>query len=141
MAQIKSMNRVAGKWADNASRAGSQYVEGVKNPRRSWEASTVAAEKNYEQGVAEAVSRKAFSAGVKSAGDSKWQARAEALGGARFSSGILASSAEYEKGFAPYHTMLSTLPLPPRGAKGSPANLLRVATVANAMRNLKIKKA
>src|SRR3990167_3009123 len=140
MSQVKSMSDTSSKWVRRAGSASQEYSEGVSNPRRSWEQSTKASEKNYESGVQAAISRKAFCKGVSDAGDSKWQSRSQELGAARFSSGVQASESAYNEGFAPYHQALSSITLPPRGSKGSPENLNRVAAVANLLRSKKVGK-
>lgn len=140
MAQVKPLGTISDKWNRRASSAGQEYTEGVGSPRRPWAAATKAAEANYEQGVQASIGRKAFGKGVDAAGDAKWRERSETLGGARFASGVAASQDEYTKGFSRYHQVLSSLSLPPRGAKGSPANLQRVAAVATALRNAKTGK-
>ena len=140
MSQIKSLSDTASKWARRAGSASQEYTEGVSNPRRDWKTATTASEKNYETGVQAAIGRKAFASGVNKAGTEKWQSRAKELGSARFASGVQASEGAYNTGFAPYHSVLSSLQLPPRGSKGSPENLNRVAAVANAMRTKKVSK-
>lgn len=137
MANIKPLSATSEKWTRRASSAGQEYTEGIMSPRRSWASSTKAAEANYEQGIQASISRKAFGKGVDKAGDAKWRERSETLGSARFASGVSASEGNYVKGFGKYHQVLSSLNLPPRGAKGSPANLARVAAVATALRNAK----
>lgn len=137
MANVKPLGATAEKWNRRASSAGTEYSEGIASPRRPWAAATQAAESSFEQGVQAAIGRKAFGKGVSRAGDAKWRERAETLGSGRFASGVSASQDEYSKGFQKYHAVLSGLNLPPRGAKGSPANLQRVAAVATALRNAK----
>ena len=134
---IKPLAMSAEKWVRRAGSAGQEYTEGVQSPRKPWAAATKAAEGNYEQGVQAAIGRKSFGKGVDRAGDAKWKDRASTLGSGRFASGVAASQDEYSKGFSKYASVLSSLTLPPRGAKGSPANLQRVAAVATALRNAK----
>ena len=136
--QVKSLSDTSSKWNRRASSATQEYSAGVASPRRSWEASTKASEKNYEAGVQAAITRKAFGKGVGAAGDSKWQSRSQELGSGRFASGVQASENAYNEGVAPYHQVLSSLTLTPRGSKGSPENLNRVAQVANALRQKKV---
>ena len=138
--QVKNLSDTASKWARRAGSASQEYSEGVSNPRRSWEQATKASEKNYEAGVNAAIGRKAFGKGVGEAGDAKWQQRSQELGSARFSSGVQASEGAYNEGFAPYLQTLQSITLPPRGSKGSPENLNRVAAVANALRAKKVGK-
>ena len=140
MSQTKSLQDTASKWSRRASSAGQEYADGVNAPRRSWASATQAAETNYEQGVQASITRKAFGKGVAKAGDAKWKEKASTLGAARFGSGVTAAENEYSKGFAPYLSAMAGLTLPPRGAKGSPQNLLRVAAVANLNRSIKTGK-
>ena len=140
MAQIKDLSSTSAKWARRAGSASQEYTEGIRSPRRDWKNATVGAEKNYEIGVQAGIARHAFSAGVTRAGTEKWQKRATELGGARFASGVQASEGAYNTGFAPFHGILSSLTLPPRGSKGSPENLQRVAAVATALRAKKVSR-
>ena len=137
MANIKPLGTTAEKWTRRAGSAAQEYSEGVSAPRRPWAAATLAAAAAYASGVSEAVSRGAFGKGVQAAGDGKWQTKAQTLGAARFASGVQAAEGDYSQGFAKYHQVLSSLTLPPRGSKGSPQNLNRVAAVANALRKAK----
>lgn len=140
MPQTKSLQDTSSKWARRAGSASQEYSEGVSNPRRDWKSSTLAGEKNYEMGVQAAIGRKSFGSGVSKAGTEKWQSRSKELGGARFASGVQASESAYNAGFAPYHSVLSSLALPPRGAKGDPSNMARVAAVTGALRAKKLAK-
>ena len=140
MPQTKSLSDTSAKWSRRAGIAGQEYTEGVQSPRRSWAGATQAAEGNYEQGVQASIARKSFGKGVAKAGDAKWKEKASTLGSARFASGVAAGESEYAKGFAPYLSAMAGLTLPPRGAKGSPQNLLRVAAVANLNRSIKTGK-
>lgn len=138
MPNIKSLSDTSSKWSRRSGSAGQEYTEGVSNPRRDWKSATLGAEKNFVSGMQSAISRGAFGKGVTKAGTEKWQKRAIELGGARFATGVQASESEYNTGFAPFHQVLSSLNLPPRGSKGSPENLNRVAAVANALRAKKM---
>ena len=137
MTQIKPLGATAEKWGRRAGSAGQEYSEGVASPRRPWAASTVAAAAAFASGIQEAISRGSFAKGVQAAGDSKWQTKASTLGSGRFASGVQAAESDYSSGFSKYHAALASLQLPPRGSKGSPQNLNRVAAVANALRKVK----
>ena len=127
------------KWASRAGAAGADYATGVNSTQKDWAALTAAAEANYGQGVQDAIGRKAFGKGVLKAGTAKWKTNAGNLGAARYPQGVAAGQAAYSDGFGPYAQKLSTLQLPPRGPKGSPQNINRVAAVAVALNNLKTK--
>ena len=140
MANVKSMSRISEKWKRVASGAGAEYEEGVRNPRADWAEETSKAEGTYEQGIQSSIGRKAFGKGVKKAGTSKWQENAIRKGPGRFAEGVSLAQSAYEEGFAPYREVLARTALPARGPKGDPKNLMRVAIVAKALHDEKIKR-
>lgn len=137
---IKPLGKIADKWSSNASatEARTSYTEGVQSPRRSWEASTMAADEARKEGLAAADGRDAFRKGVNAAGDEKWKSRATSLGPSRFSQGVQVAKPAFSAGFSKYHGVISGATLPPRGPKGSPENIDRVRVVAEALHNAKI---
>lgn len=141
MANIKPLGQSAEKWARRSSAATSDYSTGVANPRKPWQAAALAGEKNYEQGVTASIGRKAFSKGVRKAGDAGWQAGAMQKGTGRFAEGVSLATGKWTEGFGPYQTVLAGLTLPDRGPKGSAGNLTRVNLVATALRTAFEKKA
>lgn len=134
---IKSTDRIKQKWARVTSGAGNEYLDGVTNPRSSWSAGASGAEKAYNAGVQAAITRGGFGKGVRKAGDKKWQDNAISKGPARFSQGVSLAEDSYAAGFAPYADTLKSLTLTPRGPKGDPANINRVAQVAKALNDKK----
>ena len=140
MANIKSMDRITEKWKRVAAGAGEEYRVGIENPRTDWATATKNAEASYTAGVQAAIGRKAFGKGVGRAGTSKWQTMALAKGPGRWSEGIGLSGEAYREGFEPYARVIAGLTLPPRGAKGDPKNVARVAAVAKALHDEKIKR-
>lgn len=135
MTAIKSLSRIADKWEDNASssQARAAYLDGVRNPRRSWEDSTAAADDARKEGLKAADERDAFRVGVREAGNQKWQDRATKLGPSRFGQGVKEAKDDFQKGFSPFHSVIAGLTLPPRGPKGSPENIERVKVIAEAL--------
>jgi hypothetical protein len=140
MANIKSLDRISAKWVRVAGVSQEEYKQGVENPRADWATQTAIAETNYELGVQKAIQSKRFGAGVKKAGTAKWKEHTLAKGPARWSEGIGLSANAYEEGFSPYANVIKNLNLPPRGPKGDPKNIQRVAAVANALHQEKIKR-
>ena len=121
----------ATKWANRSAGAIGEYKKGVQTPRRSWSGAASASEGNYEAGVQSAISRKSYGKGVNAAGDAKWKQGAETKGGTRYSAGVSAGVEAYNKGFAPYASVLGSLTLTPRGPKGT--NYNRVQEVGDAL--------
>lgn len=138
MAAIKDLSRISSKWARVSAGATQEYLEGVQNPRKDWEEETRKAEPRYEEGVQAAIARKAFGKGVRNAGTAKWQQRAVTLGPQRFATGVAAAVDAYATGFEPFRQIIASLNLPPRGPKGSPQNILRVAAIAKALHDKKL---
>jgi hypothetical protein len=139
MAAIKPIEQSTDKWVRRASVAGPDYLQGVQNPRQSWSTAAAAAEANYKAGVTAAANAGRYGIGVKAAGDEKWRNGAVKKGPGRFTEGVAMSRDEWQKGFSPYHSAISNLTLPPRGPKGSPQNIQRVAAIATALRSLREK--
>ena len=137
MAAIKDLSRISQKWTRVTSGATQEYTEGIQNPRSDWAANTMKASDAWKQGVQQAASQNRFAKGVRKAGNQTWQQAAIEKGPARFSQGVQLAGDKYEAGFAPYRETISGLQLPPRGPKGDPANIQRVAVVAKALHDKK----
>jgi hypothetical protein len=140
MPQVKSIDRISSKWARVASVSQGEYEEGVRNPRSDWAEQARLAEGNYERGVQQSIQRKAFGKGVAKAGTAKWQERTLTKGPSRWADGIQQSKNAYEQGFAPYREVIQRTTLPPRGPKGDPKNVQRVAVLAEALHSEKISR-
>lgn len=140
MPAIKALDRIGDKWSRVTQAATEEYRAGVSNPRADWAQNTAAAEKNYQLAVQAAISRGSFGKGVKKAGTEKWKTQALDKGANRFAGGVAAGRVNYEAGFSPYRTVIQNLTLPPRGPKGDPSNINRVAAVAKALRDAKLAR-
>jgi hypothetical protein len=140
MAKIKPLDQTRDKWVRRAGSAQGEYAEGVQNPRADWATQTKAAEKQYEAGVQAGIQRKAFGKGVSRTGTEGWQKAAVEKGPQRYAQGVSVASAAYEEGFAPYRQVIQNTNLPARAPKGDPANIQRVATMAKALHDEKIKR-
>lgn len=137
--RIKSTDVIANKFASRGAAAGQDYTNGVQNPRRGWADATSGSSATYAAGVQQAISNGSFQKGVQAAGDEKWSRKAQTVGASRFGPGITAAKADYAKGVQPYLDTLSNITLPPRGPKGDPGNIQRVAAVASALRAKKLQ--
>lgn len=133
MAFIRSIKKIADKFADVTPGRTAEYEFGVSNPRRDWETATVAAEPAYEEGVRLAIAKKRFGKGVRRAGTAAQQEGAKTKGVARWGPGVTMSKAKYEAGFAPYHDEIEKVKLPPRYPRRDPRNLKRVEAIATAL--------
>jgi hypothetical protein len=135
--EMKDTATIAAKWASRAGAAGSEYTAGVTGRGPKWQAATSAAGDTYEAGVTQAIGRKAFQKGVSTAGPTKWEDKATKIGASRYGQGVSAAQPTYSTGFEKYAGVLKGISLPPRAPKGSPQNLERVRTVADALHKAK----
>lgn len=138
MVQIKSLERIKKNWVTSTQAKQGEYEEGIRNPRTSWATATAAAEPAYKAGIQKAIAENRFSKGVAAAGDDKWQKNSLSKGPARWAQGVAVSADQYAAGFAPYAAVISGLTLPKRGPKGDPANIQRVAVIADALHKKKM---
>lgn len=139
MPQVKSLDRISDKWSNASSAAIGEYEFGVKNPKVDWAKATADAEAIYKAGVIKAANEGRFAQGVRKAGTSKWQENTLSKGVARWADGISKSKSAYEKGFAPYRETIINTVLSPRGPKGDPNNIKRVAEMAQALHKKKLE--
>ena len=138
MPDVRSSDASADKWVERSGQATAAYEDGIRNPRRSWAEGAQNAEDSYKAGVTAAVQRGAYGKGVRESGDEDWQRGALEKGTVRFGPGVAAARQKYETKVAPYLDEIRRTALPPRRAKGDPANLQRVAAIANALHRKKI---
>jgi len=133
MADIRSIDEIAKKWATVTPMRSGDYASGIDNPRTSWASATANAEKAYEDGVAKSIARKSFGKGVKKAGDEKWHRKASVNGVRNWGPGVAEAQSDYATGFAPYRDAIAAVKLSPRYARRDPRNLARVKDVVDAL--------
>lgn len=139
MADIKPLDKIAKKWSTVTPQRTEEYADGVANPRADWATKTQQAESAYNAGVNKAISEKRFAKGVQAAGTPTWQRKTIEKGTPRWAQGVAISAADYERGFQPYRETIARTTLPARGPKGDPANIQRVAILAKALHDTKMK--
>lgn len=140
MANIKSLSDSSDKYMRRAQVAGPDYQAGVQNPRTPWSEAAVAGEANYKAGVTAAASAGRYGKGIKAAGEDTWKKGAITKGPGRFAEGVALAKGDWESGFSPYRAAIEAVKLPPRGPKGSPQNVQRVAAMATTLRAVYEKK-
>jgi len=138
MVSIKPLGDVARKWAEVTPGRAAFYEAGIRAPRTPWAAAAAAAEANQIAGSSAAAARKAYSAGVRKAGDEKWSRKSLAVGPGRFAEGARAAQPDYESGFGRFHSAIASASLPPRGPKGDARNYARVQAIGDALHKLKL---
>lgn len=131
--QIRDIGTLANKFVARAGQAQGDYKSGVEGAGQAWEAGAAAGESNYEQGVQNAIGRKAFGKGIRQAGGSKYVKNAAGLGPQRYGTGVANAKDAWAQGFGPVAAVISGLTLPPKGPKRSPQNMARANMVATAL--------
>lgn len=135
--RIMAIDSIANKWNRRSAAATQDFEQGVRNPRRPWQAATLDASSAYAEGVQEAIANDQFSKGVSQSSDSEWLSRTLKLGVQRYAPGIRESVSKYATKFRPYRDALAALELPPRGPRNSESNYERsriVGQTLNAIR-------
>jgi|YNPMSStandDraft_2_1061718.scaffolds.fasta_scaffold35821_1 hypothetical protein len=127
----------AAKWRARASAAQSDYLEGIRRPRRTWREGATEAVDAWAAGIQQALADGRYARGLTPEAEQLWRQRVETVGAQRYSQGIQQSGDRYERNFAPYRQVIESLQLPPRGPSGDPRNLERVRVVAEALHNAK----
>jgi len=139
MANIKSIATIAAKWATVTPGRSADYEAGVKDTSVDWAGPTAAAEDSWSQGVQAAAAEDRFSKGVTKAGTSKWRRKVVDVGISRWGAGVRAAQSDFQSGFGPYREVIAGVNLPPRMARGDPRNIDRVAIIAAALHNAKVR--
>lgn len=136
MPNIRDVRILQEKWARKAQQASPDYEFGVQNPTVDWQQAAAQAREAWAAGVQAAIQRNAFATGVQRAGTQKWQQNALRKGTRRFAEGVQVAAEEnaWQQGFDPYAQVIQRTQLPPRGPKGDPRNIERVAAMARALR-------
>lgn len=133
MAAIRSIERIAKKWATVTPGRTADYQAGIESPRKDWETATSASEDAYQAGVTQAIAEKRFGKGVRRAGTDKWQSNALQKGAQRWGPGVAMAEAAFAAGYAPIRDAIERVTLPPRFARRDPRNLNRVKAIVDAV--------
>jgi hypothetical protein len=135
---MKTAQQIADKWGRVTPTRQQDYVDGITSPRADWATQTLAAESAYKAGLSASLAKGTWAGGVRRVGTAKWKFGATEKGPGRWAEGVSKGTSAYAAGFRPYADALAGIKLPPRSEKGSPANLLRVASVANLLHATKV---
>lgn len=141
MAEIAGVDVIAAKWARVTPTRTADYEEGVRNPRKDWSRSTLAASAAYKAGLQESLAKGMWDKGVTRAGTPGWQEGAIQKGVPRWGPGVQVAEPKYAAGFAPYRAAIAATTLPPRFARRDPRNLMRVNAIVDALVKVKMARA
>lgn len=122
---MKPLADLATKYQTRAAAAAGDYAKGVNTTTKDWAANTSAAAPSWAAGVNAAVANNSFAKKVQAAGTPKWKTKAAGLGAQRYPQGVGQAGPAWQAGFEPFAAVIAAENLPPRAAKGNPANWLR----------------
>jgi hypothetical protein len=135
---IKDIGTLTTKYTTRATNAVADYKAGVMQPKASQSASAIAAAPLWQQAVNSPQALNAFKKNLAAAGDQGWQAGATGKGANNYPTGIRNGAAKWANNVGPFLQTISGLTLPPKGIRGSDANIARVAAVASALHAKKL---
>ena len=135
---VKDVSTSATKFVQRAQNAAPDYQKGVQGAGGYWQTQAAASQDAYSQGVTAAITANRYSKGINTAGGQKYETNAAGKGAQRYPQGVAQAGPAWQNGFQKYATVLSSLNLPARSARGNPANSQRAAAVATALHNAKM---
>lgn len=131
----KPLADIVAKWTTVTPQRATFYSGGVaRTPVEKFQGAAAAAAGSWRDGIQAAIADNRFASRVSVSG-TKWKTRVADVGGNRFSEGVSKGGPAFSSGFAPYLSVLQGITLDPRGARGDPRNIARVAAIAVALHN------
>lgn len=134
MAKTKGAGVAVDKWQRRASAAGQDYMNGIDNPRKPWDQAAKEGAANYRQGVTAAANAGRYEAGIGRVGAQAWVDGSKRKGPGRFAEGVNLAGPKFQERISTVISTIEAVQLPPRGPKGSPQNINRVAPIGMALR-------
>jgi len=138
MVETKPVSQWVSKWKTNAGGAATYYQTGAIAAAGKYATNAGASGPTYAAGVQEAIGRGAYQAGVQRAGSQGYSNGVQMKGAARYPGGIAAGEQAYNAGAQRVASVIQGVTLSARQPRGSPANLQRVAEIANALHQARI---
>lgn len=134
---MKSAQASARKFAERASAASQDYVEGARSTSKDQAAAAIAAKANYQAGLTASFTRGSYEKGLQKSGKAGWQRGISEKGANRFAEGVSTAQAKYAENSGAFDAARSAAESLPRGPKGSEANFARAKAVGVALRKAK----
>lgn len=134
---MKTAQQVAEKFAQRASGASGDYLQGVLTTDKDQNARAIAAADVHKQATIESLNRGDYAKGLRRAGKQAYLEGVQKVGQGRYSEGVVNSATSYAEGSAAFDSARNAAASLPRGPKGSPANIQRVTAVVTALRKAK----
>lgn len=137
---MKSASQSAEKYASRASAASGDYVSGAQETTKDQAAAAIAAAGIYAQATQASITDGRYVRGLQKSGKGKWLKGVTDKGGSRYGEGVSQAAPDYATESARFDSARGAAASLPRGIKGSPQNLQRVAAVVAAQIKVKTGK-
>lgn len=137
---MKSAQQSAEKYASRASAAAGDFVAGAQSTSKDQAAAAVAASAIYAQATQAAIADGRYARGLQKSGKAGWLKGITEKGGNRYAEGVSQAAPDYATESARFDGARGAASSLPRGIKGSPQNLQRVAAVVAAQIKVKTGK-
>lgn len=137
---MKSASQVSDKYATRAAAASGDYVEGARTTTKDQAAAAIASAAIYAQATQAAITDGRYQRGLQKSGKQGWLDGVTSVGGNRFGEGVARAAPMYATESARFDSARGAAASLPRGIKGSPQNLQRVAAVVAAQIKVKTGK-
>ena len=130
---MKTASQVAQKYAERASAASGDYVDGARTTTKDQAAAAIAAADIHKAATTAALNAGRYAAGLQKSGKAKWLKGVTEKGGNRYGEGVAGAASIYATESGRFDSARSAASSLPRGIKGSAQNIARVTAVVNAL--------
>ena len=137
---MKSAQQSSEKYSTRASAASGDYVEGARTTSKDQAGAAIAAAAIYGQALTASIADGRYARGLQKSGKAKWLKGVTDKGGNRYAEGVSQAAPDYATESARFDGARGAANSLPRGIKGSPQNLQRVAAVVAAQIRVKTGK-
>jgi hypothetical protein len=126
MAKGITASDAAQRHSEAGLRLSDRYSKGVTGKGGRWQSGAAGAQKNYNDGIQQSISKGSYAKGVSKAGSSKYDHGVTTKGVRNWGPGMSDSAQAYTTGVSKVAGLWSQALSTPRGPKRSPANLQRM---------------
>ena len=135
---MRTAQESTAKFIERAGSAAGLYRSGSEQTTKDQSARAIGAKAIYQAALTASFSRDAFAKGLQKSGKAGWLSGVVQKGADRYAPGIAVSGSKYATNSGRFDGARQAADNLPRGVKGSPTNLARVAAVVNALRAVKV---
>jgi len=133
LVKVKSLESITEKWAKETPARAPYYEAGIKDPARDWKTAAVEGQPAYEDAMRDPQVLALRQKRIEAVGSEKWSRKSIAVGPQRYREGVPKAKEDFSAGFAPFHSVISAVSLPEKGARGDPKNYERVKAIGDAL--------